>query len=422
MRFLGFLPILTVLTSAQLGLYLSLRAIFLSRPGQRRARVVFGLLLAAAGTLLAAYLYATREGVSLPPALRWLVVYPVLSWYFFSIPLSVVLGLAVSMARRWPRGVSALAVPSAEPQRAAAAAAIERGVPLPESRRVFLARSATGLLGGAAVLSGVGLAQQESAPPLTLREIFLRGLHPDLEGLTILQLSDIHAGSLIDEARMAALARRAAALAPDLVVFTGDLLDVSARAAEPFARGFAGLRGRLGTFAVLGNHDYYAGPGATIEAVRAIGGTMLINQGVRVERGSGSLFLGGVDDPIAWNLQTGRVDPEAALGKALRGEPRIMLAHRPQLFPLCASAGAQLVLSGHTHGGQFAFSPRLSVARLLTPYTMGLYRRGTSQLYVHRGIGVVAGAPLRLGSPPEVALFTLRSEGTSRFPSASKAR
>jgi predicted MPP superfamily phosphohydrolase len=417
MRFLGFLPILTVLASAQLGVYLSLRAIFLSRPGQRRARVLFAVLLAAGGALLAAYLHGTREGVSLPPALRWLVVYPVLSWYFFSIPLSVVLGLAVSVARRWPRGVSALAAPSADPQPAPAAAPPpDRGMPIPESRRVFLARSATGLLGGAAVLSGVGLIEQEGAPPLTRHEIFLRGLHPDLEGLTLLQLSDIHAGSLIDEARMAALARRAAALAPDLVVFTGDLLDVSARAAEPFARGFAGLRGRLGTFAVLGNHDYYAGPGATIEAVRAIGGTTLINQGVRVERGSGSLFLGGVDDPIAWNLQTGRVDPQAALGKALRGEPRIMLAHRPQLFPLCADAGAQLVLSGHTHGGQFAFSPRLSMARLLTPYTMGLYRRGSSQLYVHRGIGVVAGAPLRLGSPPELALFTLRraSEGASR--------
>jgi predicted MPP superfamily phosphohydrolase len=407
MRFLGFLPILTVLASAQLGLYLSLRAIFLPRPGQRRARAMFGLLLAAGGVLVAAYLYGMREGVSLPPALRWLVAYPVLSWYFFSIPLSVVLGLAVSVARRWPRGASALAAPSAEPQRAPAAA-IERGAPLPESRRVFLARSATGLLGGAAVLSGVGLVQQESAPLMTRREIFLRGLHPDLEGLTLLQLSDIHAGSLIDEARMAALARRAAALAPDLVVFTGDLLDASARAAEPFARAFAGLRGRLGTFAVLGNHDYYAGPGAAVEAVRAIGGTTLINQGVRIERGSGSLFLGGVDDPIAWNSQTGRVDPEAAFDKALRGEPRIMLAHRPQLFALCADAGAQLVLSGHTHGGQFAFSPRLSMARLITPYTMGLYRRGPSQLYVHRGIGVVAGAPLRLGSPPELALFTLR--------------
>src|SRR3984893_5725685 len=105
MRFLGFLPILTVLASAQLGLYLSLRAIYPPRPGHQRARVLFGLLLTAGGAFVAAYLHGTREGVSLPPALRWLVVYPVLSWYFFSIPLSVVLGLAVSVARRWPRGV-----------------------------------------------------------------------------------------------------------------------------------------------------------------------------------------------------------------------------------------------------------------------------------------------------------------------------
>jgi predicted MPP superfamily phosphohydrolase len=85
-----------------------------------------------------------------------------------------------------------------------------------------------------------------------------------------------------------------------------------------------------------------------------------------------------------------------------------MLCHRPNLFPLCARAGAQLVLSGHTHGGQIALSRTLTPARLLGPYTMGFFREHGSQLYVHRGLGVVGGMPLRLGSAPEIALLTLR--------------
>jgi predicted MPP superfamily phosphohydrolase len=115
---------------------------------------------------------------------------------------------------------------------------------------------------------------------------------------------------------------------------------VSPRAAAPFSRAFGELRGKLGTFAVLGNHDYFAGARAVESAVR--------------------------------------------------------------------DAGAQLVLSGHTHGGQIALSPQWSLARVLGPYTMGLYALGDSRLYVHRGMGTVGPVPVRLGSPPEIALLTLR--------------
>ena len=439
-----FVPLLLLIGSAQTGVYLCLRAIYLPRPEQRRARGALAAALWAGGGVFVAYLAAARAGVSLAPWQRWLIIYPVLSWYIFSFPLVILLGAAISVARRLPRRGQRPPPPQtpehgahehganehganehganehgANEHGANHRAALDRDVPAPllvsearariaEPRRIFLARAATGLLGGAGLLAAAGVLEQERAPELTRHQIFLDGLHPDLDGLTLLQLSDIHAGPLITEERMARFSRQAAALSADVVVLTGDLLDISARAAEPFARGFAGLRGKLGTFAVLGNHDYYAGVGAAIDAVRAIGGTLLRNQGARIERGQGSLYLGGVDDPMGWDAGLGNVDPQAALRGAARGEPRIMLAHRPQLFALCAAAGAQWVLSGHTHGGQLAFSPRFSMARLITPYTMGAYRRGRAQLYVHRGMGVVAGAPIRLGSPPELALFTLR--------------
>ncbi len=206
---------------------------------------------------------------------------------------------------------------------------------------------------------------------------------------------------------MRAFAAAGAAIPADLIVFTGDLLDGSGRAAAPYARAFERLHGRLGTFAILGNHDYYAGERFAIRAVRDAGQTLLRNSGVRIARGQGSLWLGGVDDPMVKDAG-GSVDPHRALRGASPEETKVLLAHRPGLFDLCAAAGAQLVLSGHTHGGQLAFSPTLTPARLLGRYTMGYYREGPAQLYVHRGMGVVGAAPVRLGVPPELALLTLR--------------
>jgi uncharacterized protein len=267
---------------------------------------------------------------------------------------------------------------------------------------VVLVRAAAGVLGGAALLAVKGAEEAEEPPLVTRLDFALPGLHPDLDGLTVLQLSDIHSGSLITEERMTAWAEQAAALGADLVVITGDLLDGSGRAAAPYSRAFGRLRGKLGTFSILGNHDYFAGKRFAARAVGDAGHTLLVNSGQRLVRGGGSLWLGGTDDPL------GAVDVARALRGAAPEEPKLVLAHRPGLFSACAAAGADLVLSGHTHGGQLAFSSVLTPARLLGRYTMGRYREGRAQLYVHRGMGTVGALPLRLGSPPELALLTLR--------------
>jgi len=310
--------------------------------------------------------------------LRALVVEPLLAVEALSLPLMVVLSITVSAAKRFEES---------------------------QSRRIFLQRAATGILGATAAAAGIGIEQAELPPQLTRHDIPIAGLHPEMDGLTIVQLSDIHAGALMNEERMRRIALAAAALSPDLVVLTGDLIDVSPRAAAPFSRAFGELRGKLGTFAVLGNHDYFAGAGAVESAVRDAGAVLLRNSGARIGRGKGSLFIGGVDDPSPGGQG---VDPIRAFRAAAPGEPRLMLAHRPALFEPCAAAGAQLVLSGHTHGGQIALSPQWSLARVLGPYTMGLYTLGDARLYVHRGMGTVGPVPVRLGSPPEIALLTLR--------------
>ncbi len=389
---------LAILIGTQLGLFFVLRELFAPRPEHARRRRLIGLtqLALMAGVVV---IYATgKSGGQLPGIARWLAQ-PVMASFMLTLPVLLLLGLMLSLAQRLPHKPSP---PAHAPELA------DGGLPpLSEGRRIFLARAATGLFGGAAVLSAAGIYESEAPPHITRLDVPIKDLHPDLEGLTILQLSDVHAGMLMTEERMARIAALSATLAADVVVFTGDLLDMSRKAAGPFARGFSTLHGKLGTFAIFGNHDYYAGAAAAGGAVRDAGAVLLRNSGARVERGKGSLYIGGVDDPATMDT-AGSVDFAKALAGAAPEEPRVMLCHRPGLFPLCAKAGADLVLSGHTHGGQLALGRTLTPARLLGPYTMGYFRENGSQLFVHRGLGVVGGMPLRLGSPPELALLTLR--------------
>jgi predicted MPP superfamily phosphohydrolase len=382
---LRFVPVLLVLLAVQVGLWSALCALFLPRAEQAPQRRKLALALAGLALFFVCFMIASRSGLQLSAALREFLVEPLLAVEVLSIPLMLLLGVSLSVARRFPK--------------------ITEPGELAEPRRIFLRRATTGLIGATGAVAALGIEQAELAPQLTRHRVGIRGLHPDLDGVTLLQLSDIHAGSLMPEERMLRIARAAAALQPDIVVLTGDLLDVSPRAAAPFSRAFGELRGKLGTFCIFGNHDYFAGPRAAEAAVRDAGAVLLRNSGARIERGRGSLFIGGVDDPSSGGLG---VDPARALRAAAPEEPRIMLAHRPSLFELCANAGAQLVLSGHTHGGQIALSPEWSLARLLGPYTMGLYQRAGAHLYVHRGMGTVGPVPVRLGSPPEIALLTLR--------------
>ncbi|MEO8213858.1 MAG: hypothetical protein ABI560_11725, partial [Myxococcales bacterium] len=128
-------------------------------------------------------------------------------------------------------------------------------------------------------------------------------------------------------------------------------------------------------------------------------------QGVDVVRGDGAIHVAGVDD--TW---TRRADVERALSARRDDMPVVLLAHDPDLFPQAVDRGVALTLSGHTHGGQMGvplFARKLNLARVMTPFTTGFYQVGSATLYVNRGLGTT-GPPVRLGVPPEIAVFTLR--------------
>ena len=243
-------------------------------------------------------------------------------------------------------------------------------------------------------------------PEVTRRTLAFPELPPGLDGLTLLHLSDLHAGVHMDEEKMHALVEQANALRPDLIVETGDMIDVSPSYIPAYVRAFRDLRAPLGCVTVLGNHDFYTGADIVARGVREAGHTLVRNGCHVVERGGVPLALLGIDDPENWRMD----DPQQAfIDLALRAAPadafKILLAHRPGAWDGAVSSGIPLTLAGHIHGGQF-YLPVLgwSAGRLITKYVMGHFQRGASQLYVSRGIGVV-GVPIRVFVPPEIGLF-----------------
>jgi predicted MPP superfamily phosphohydrolase len=248
------------------------------------------------------------------------------------------------------------------------------------------------------------------------------GLPPGWRGARIVQLSDLHAGRHVSRERLQRIARRAARLKPDILVVTGDIVHNSPAFARQAAEAIGSIPTRHGIYACLGNHDFWAGAEAVERELERAGVQVLRNRGLLLERGGDGLWLCGVDDP--WN---GRFDLPAALRGRPQGAATVLLSHQPNTWRRAQELGVPLQLSGHTHGGQVAMlwlHRSLSLARIITPFVAGLYRVGSSYLYVNRGAGSVM-PMVRLGARPEVTELTLvhpdDSPGDLTIPAESPA-
>ncbi|MET0404860.1 MAG: metallophosphoesterase [Cystobacter sp.] len=261
---------------------------------------------------------------------------------------------------------------------------------------------AWGVCGVLALLAGVNAVL--GRPHLRRLTLRVEGLAPELEGYRIGQISDVHCGPYISERRVGTWVARLNALDVDLMTVTGDLITQGSSHVEAVSRALGGLRARDGVFACMGNHDYFTDGEQFIQVLEQRGLRVLRNQGVVVQRGTARLYVAGVDD--TW---TSRHDLRRALAARPAGVPCVLLAHDPNLFPQAVAHSVELTLSGHTHGGQLAVPGvrRLSLARFISRWTAGLYRRERSWLYVNRGAGTT-GPPVRLGAPAELTVLTLR--------------
>ena len=280
---------------------------------------------------------------------------------------------------------------------------------------------ASGAAGRWALGLGVGLAAAAAlvgyagSRNLVVRRLEARmpRLPVAFDGVRVVQISDLHVGPQTSRRFLRRVAETVQAEDPDLIVITGDQVDDFARDVEIFNQMFAGLKAPLGTFAVAGNHDVYAGWPAVRRGLSEAGFRVLVNQAMAVERDGRRLWIAGTGDPAArgWSRGSGGAAPdvERTLAGVAENEPVLALAHNPVLWPALADRGVDLTLSGHTHYGQMAIPSRgWSMASPFQELAMGWHRRGRSLLYIHPGTNYW-GIPLRIGTPPEVAVLTLRT-------------
>lgn len=280
-------------------------------------------------------------------------------------------------------------------------------------RRRFLRQTSAAGASIAAFGAMAGTVQARSDPEITRQEFRFPSLPAGLDGLRIVQLSDLHSGPLMHAGQMERWRRMAEAERPELLLITGDIVDSLPEEAEAFVAAFKGFRAPRGLFAILGNHDYFTDPRPIWQSLEAMGITFLENRHAVVERNGALLALVGLQDGMArhGHFRDIHFGPGPSPEVAIQGIPpeawRLCLSHRPSDWPLARRTGSHLTLSGHTHGGQVNLIPGVSSALILGPYTEGLYSKGDDHLYVSRGLGVV-GLPVRIAAPPEITVITLR--------------
>lgn len=254
-------------------------------------------------------------------------------------------------------------------------------------------------------LSAYGVWVRARRPQVRRIEVPVRDLPAPLDGYRIAQLSDLHIGGLLPKRRAAGWVRAANAERPDLVALTGDYVTNGVLFHEDIAETVGGLAAADAVVAVLGNHDYFGEGEPLASLLRARGVLLLRNERHTVQRGGAALEVAGVDD--TW---TRRADVDRTMRGWDGSRPLIALSHDPALFPDFARHGAALVLSGHTHWGQLGVpfaARRYNLARRVFRFAAGIYREGSSTLYVSPGLGTT-GPPIRFGSAPEITILVLR--------------
>ena len=255
---------------------------------------------------------------------------------------------------------------------------------------------------------------------LRIREVSIPipGLPVDLEGLRIVQVSDIHMGPFLDESDLTRAVDMANELHAHLAVVTGDLITGPGDPLDVCLRQLSRLRAGAGILGCLGNHEGYARVEDRTVREGSRYGIDFLRGGARPLRFGGAwLNVAGVDYQTIY-----RPYLEGAEHLQAPGVLNVLLSHNPDVFSVATVQGWDLTLAGHTHGGQVnveIFNQSVNVARFYTPFVYGVYRQKGAAIYVTRGIGTV-GIPARIGAPPEVAL--IRLTGASQRPALAERK
>jgi predicted MPP superfamily phosphohydrolase len=273
------------------------------------------------------------------------------------------------------------------------------------ARRAFLHTTQAALLCTPTLVTGYAVFIQRVNLSLREQDLMFPDLPKDLDGLRLVQLSDIHLSPFLSERILARAVDMANETRAHLALVTGDLISTPRDPLDICLRQLSRLRADAGIFGCMGNHEIYANAEDYVEQQAArLGHRYLRQRAESLRFGQATLNLAGVDYQAshkAYLVGAERmVTPDAF---------NVLLSHNPDVFPVAARQGYPLTIAGHTHGGQVRVEilhQDMNIARFFTPYVDGLYRRDHAAVFVSRGIGTIA-LPARLGAPPEVNLLRL---------------
>jgi uncharacterized protein len=284
----------------------------------------------------------------------------------------------------------------------------------PTRRRFLKVAAASGLV-AVAGLGAKGLAEAYSRPVVKRYDLFFGSLTGAPRPITLIHVTDCHFGMFCGRRELRNVVTHLNSLEGEGLCMTGDIFHSARTVVEQAIPILRKLKARLlGNFAVLGNHDFYAGEVRSVDALTAAGLTLLRDEWVTFRVGNSTIRVGGVDDPVVnWrrNRQSSIFGPVVGNSPAEPGV-RILLSHRPEVFPEAAKQRIDVVLAGHTHGGQTVIpvpgrEKGICVADFVSDYTNGWYRSDTSRMYVNAGVGLTF-LPWRIHCPPEIAVIRLK--------------
>lgn len=273
------------------------------------------------------------------------------------------------------------------------------------ARRGFLRASGAALFAAPLAVTGYGVFVQRLNLRMREQNIAIPGLPQDLEGLRIVQLSDIHLSPFLSEKELAKAIAMANETYAHLALVTGDMITFNRDPLDACLQQLSGLRAEAGIFGCMGNHEMYANAeDHAAELGARLGIRYLRSEAAQLKFGGAVMNLAGVDYQ--------RFHKPYLVGAEKMVEPgvfNVLMSHNPDVFPVAARQGYDLTIAGHTHGGQVRVEilrEDLNIARFFTPYVDGLYSENGRSIFVSRGIGTI-GLPARIGAPPEVALLRL---------------
>ena len=367
-------------------LYITVRLLLPSSlPGLAKLCLILLVLAASQYHLFIRYFFGSLSSPEMPYPVLVLASYSfiALTLLFVILALHDLLSLVLLLVRQF--GLAA-------------------AIPFSPGRRA-VAIAGCGLAAGA-----YGFREAVGVPDVRTTEVFLDRLPPELDGMAIAHITDLHATALLNAPRVAAVVAKTNALNPDIIVCTGDLVDGTPSKREADVAPLRDLRARYGVYACEGNHEYYSGHEQWMRKFNALGLPLLHNSHAIVRVKGKKLAIAGVNDPVAARFGKQGPDLQKALAGIPADAPVILLAHQPGAARQNAAHKVDLQISGHTHGGQMIGFDRI-VASRNAGFVRGLYTVGKMQLYVGTGAGLWTGFPVRVGVPAEIARIVLRSKG-----------